>query len=76
MRFVVDVQPLAPGLLHVGDEALDECAPNSLALGSGMDRGVEEERVISSIPDGVNDTNEYGTFEGSHPADAEPRKPV
>ena len=58
MWLVVDVEPLAARGAHLLDELPDQLAPHSLPLVIRVDDSVEEERVESSVPAGVDKADE------------------
>ena len=58
MRFIVDVQPLAPGAPHIGDELRHQRPAEALPLVSGIDCRVEEEGVEPAVPHSVDEAHE------------------
>ncbi len=75
-RLVVDMEPLAPCLLHLYDETLHQGSTDSPPLALRVNRGVEQEGVVPSVPDGMHEAHEPLALERSYPADAEPSKPI
>lgn len=67
VRFVVDVQPLAPGRRYFGGERLHEGGADSSSLVVRVDDGVEEERVRAAIPASVDEAHERTVLEGADP---------
>ncbi len=70
MRLVIDVQPFAAcgrGLIDQGpDQRLTDAAPPV----SGVDDGVEHERVRPAVPTGVHEPDQGVAFESTDPGEA------
>jgi hypothetical protein len=73
--FEVDMQPLAPcGTTPLGGR-LDQRGPHPVrTAASGHDR-VQDERMDSTVPSYVDETDQTAAFPGADPAEAVPLKP-
>jgi hypothetical protein len=76
VRFVVDVHPLTPGFSHISKELCHQSSTEPSPLIVGIDRRVEQERVVPAVPDSMDEAHEHCAVEGAHPAHAESTQPL